>query len=348
MPARPHVVAHADWSAHPAKRWVAVAVRGGGGWSLRSLRRAGVAGPIARRLGVDADMAPLLLGVDFAIGVPAGWARAVGVTDFPALLRAAVAGAPPWERFLDPARTGHEIGPHRPFFPGGVARPGDAARLVAALGARDTDGLRRRCERAGAVAAQPLFLTMGQRQVGKGSIAGWRELLVPAALGGADERAPGLWPFDGTLTECVASHAVTVAECYPARASAAIAPGMGGKRDPAARAGAAAAVLAAADRVGLTVPATIGGPLRAGLPAGSLEGLAGDPAGEDPFDALVGLIDMLRVLAEGPEPLPAGAEVRRIEGWILGTPAEAPAHGAGAPVTMPRRARSSAVRAGDS
>lgn len=319
----PQAVAHADWSVAPARRWVAVADRGAaGGWRLRALRRVGRDGTIAGRLGLAAGTGPLLLGVDFVVGVPAAWARSVGVDHFPALLRAAAAGEEPWERFLMPARAAAQIGPHRPFFPAGRPARGDAARLREALGAGDLDGLRRRCERAGRVRAQPLFLTMGQRQVGKGSIAGWRELLVPAALGGADERAPGLWPFDGTLAECLADHPVTVAECYPARAAAAIAPGTGSKRDPGARAGAADALMAAAGRVGLDVPGGVADALRAGLPAGSLEGLTRDGAGEDPFDALIGLVDMLRVIAAGPEPLPSDDEVRRVEGWILGTPAD--------------------------
>ncbi|MEQ9093477.1 MAG: hypothetical protein RLN63_05175, partial [Miltoncostaeaceae bacterium] len=117
MRPRPQTVAPADWSVAPARRWVAVAARERRGWSLRALRRMGREGTIAARLGAPAGEAPLLLGVDFAIGVPARWARAAGVSDFPPLMRAAVAGREPWERLLDPARTAAEIDLRRPFYP---------------------------------------------------------------------------------------------------------------------------------------------------------------------------------------------------------------------------------------
>ncbi len=48
-------------------------------------------------------------------------------------------------------------------------------------------------------------------------------------------------------------------------------------------------------------------------------GFVPDKSGEDPFDAFVGLVSMLEVVRGRRPAAPAlDAEVRRVEGWILG------------------------------
>jgi hypothetical protein len=49
-------------------------------------------------------------------------------------------------------------------------------------------------------------------QVGKGAITGWREVLAP------NRDRIGIWPFDGTLAECLARTPVVIAETYPGEA----------------------------------------------------------------------------------------------------------------------------------
>jgi hypothetical protein len=139
--------------------------------------------------------------------------------------------------------------------------------------------------------------------VGKAALAGWRELLIPA-LGRL-----AIWPFDGPLFPLLASGRTVVAETYPGEVYHHLGLKLraaGGKRSQAARAGAAPAILGwlAAQDVAISPP----------LAARVCDGFG--PAGEDPFDALVGLVGMLEVLASGREP-EAGPDPR-VEGWILG------------------------------
>ena len=82
----PTVVAHADWSILPAKRWVATAHLRGDGYVSRCapLRRRRPA--IDRVLDALTLEATILAGFDFPIGVPTAYARVAGVRRFRALL----------------------------------------------------------------------------------------------------------------------------------------------------------------------------------------------------------------------------------------------------------------------
>ncbi|MGZ4329138.1 MAG: hypothetical protein ACXVHB_30175 [Solirubrobacteraceae bacterium] len=54
-----------------------------------------------------------------------------------------------------------------------------------------------------------------------------------------------------------------------------------------------------------------------------LDGFGSTAAGEDLFDAVVGLIGMIQTLHRAPEPdLPNAPEVRQLEGWMFGQHAE--------------------------
>jgi hypothetical protein len=304
---RPAVVAHADWSADPRRRRATVARDEGGGWSVSAPEPAGDPATLAERLSARAARpGPLLIGVDFPIGVPVAWGGATGAASFPALLPALGEGR--WARFFEPAAAPDAIARERPFYP---ARPGGARRahLETALGLPFAR-LLRRCDRATCArpAACALFWTLGGQQVGKAAIAGWRDLVRPALAAGA-----GLWPFDGPLGALLATRAVVIAETYPAEAlrQAGVAPGRGwSKRRAADRAAVAPALHAFSGLAGARL---------APEAARALDEGCARHGGDDGFDSLVGCLAMLGLLARDDDGAPRDdPDVLRWEGWILG------------------------------
>lgn len=251
---------------------------------------------------------PALLGVDLPIGAPRAWAARAGVDDFLAALDAFGSGA--WARFYEPAAAPEEIAPGRPFYP---ARPGGTrqAHLVDGLGVADMNALRRRCDfnADGAAAATPLFWTLGAAQVGKAALHFWRTVLAPARA--AD--AVRVWPFEGALGDLTDPARVAIAETYPAEAygwfDLEIRKPDRKKGRQSDRAADAARLLAAGARVGATFDPAALEAIEAGFPAG----------GDDAFDAMVGLLALLTVVAGArPEGVPDDRAVRTVEGWILG------------------------------
>ena len=310
----PALVAHADWSAHPAKRWMARAVLQPDGRYL-VLPSASVAAldRFWAWLEVTAPTGPILVGFDFPIGLPAAYAERVGIEDFREAL----------DRFdgdfYNVARTPEEISLARPFYPD---RPGGRSRrdLVDALGLEAWDHLHRRCDRATASrpAACPMFWTLGGNQVGKAAISGWRELLAPARRAGMDV---GIWPFDGSLAALLGTHRFVVAETYPGEVyeHLGLRPALrsrGGKRRQAARAACAGPLLAWAERSQVTLAPALADDIEAGF--------GPHPGADDRFDATVGVFGMLNVLRGArPSGEPDDPVVLRIEGWILGQPSGA-------------------------
>ena len=112
----------------------------------------------------------------------------------------------------------------------------------------------------------------------------------------------------------MAGHPVTVAEAYPAESARqfGFARGAWSKRRQADRRRVGRALLAWAADHGVDWAGEV--------EARVLDGFGPAASGEDPFDATVGLLGLLRVVrgvqAPGPAALPAAA--RRVEGWILG------------------------------
>jgi len=188
---------------------------------------------------------------------------------------------------------------------GGTAR----VHLFDALGISGASSLLRVCERATAdrQAACMLFWTLGGNQVGKGAISGWGEIIVPRL----DEI--GLWPFDGNLAELAGSKPVIVTETYPGDVYRQIGMPRNGwsKRRQADR-----------TRMGQSmVPWLAARPdLNTDLLLPSInDGFGSDKAGEDRFDAVIGLLGMLDVVdRRRGEGIPAIDAVRKWEGWILG------------------------------
>jgi hypothetical protein len=311
----PRWVVHADWGTEARKQQVARAVCLGDGSFLAS-----APGPFGTgepsdpltRLGVPADdrAGGVLAGFDFPIGLPAAYARAVGIESFREALPALGSGE--WSRFFDVAPVAGDIALRRPFYP---LRSNDGpvawADLEAALGMAKAE-LKRHCEASG---GESLFWTLGGKQVGKAAISGWRSVLQPllARFGSS----LGLWPFDGDLESLLQRRAVVVAETYPALfyrrfGFRLIGAGKGSKRrQPDRRAEAPLLLSAASDRQVELTPA-----LRSSIE----HGFGPASGGEDAFDAVVGMlgmIDVLRRRAPSPE-VPSDRAIRTVEGWMLG------------------------------
>lgn len=312
----PSVVAHADWSAAPAKRWLACATRltdgpNAGSYRLAAPEPVGDIATLFDRLRRAAGPNGVFLGVDFPLGLPLAYAQQTGIPDFLALLPRL--GRDEWRDFYTAAGQPEDISLYRPFYP---ARPGGARLqyLLDGLNLRHRDNLYRVCDRGHAHrrAAAPLFWTMGAQQVGKAAISGWRDLLAPALQRG---EAVHLWPFAGSLDTLLARGDLVVAEAYPAEFYAHLgltfASGGGGKRNQLARAAQAAALLNwAAEQ-----PAQLADDLAAAIH----HGFDDHSCGEDQFDAVVGLVGMLNVLfGRRPPGEPADERRCQIEGWILG------------------------------
>jgi hypothetical protein len=308
----PALLAHADWSVHPDKRWLARAERRPDG-SYRALapRPVGPLETLWSRLEREAG-GPVLLGFDFPIGLPQAYARRAGITDFVAALQGFD------DRFYAVAERPEEIALGRPFYPmlpGGRQRQQLLDRLE--LGA--WSDLLRCCDRRSPTrpAACSLFWTLGGQQVGKAAITGWRDLLAPALQAGLDL---ALWPFQGSLKDLLARHRFVVAETYSAEAYGHLDLKLrGGKRRQTVRRCNAAPLLAWAKAAGLD--------LAPALVAEIEDGFGADANAEHRFDAVVGLFGMLNVvLGRRPAGDPDDPTIRRLEGWILGqsAPGDAP------------------------
>jgi len=123
-----------------------------------------------------------------------------------------------------------------------------------------------------------------------------------------------LWPFAGDLATLAQAPCVVMAETYPADAYRLVGAAFGpreSKRRQADRRPKAAAILGWADRHGVVFAEDAEHALRNGFGATA--------SGEDPFDALLGLLAMIEV-ADGRH-AERGAlhdETDAWEGWILG------------------------------
>ena len=301
----PTLVAHADWSVRPGKRWLALATRQPDG-----RYRAGAAQPVGPletvwvRLAEAAGGGHALLGFDFPIGLPIAYANRAGIAEFRAALPGFV------DRFYAAAERPDEIDLEQPFYP---MRPGGRRRrhLLDGLGLADWSDLLRRCDLRSPTrpAACALFWTLGGSQVGKAAIIGWRDLLAPALRAGVDL---ALWPFQGPLEELLAGHRFVIAETYPAEVYRHLGLNLrGGKRRQAVRRSNAARLLSWTKEAGVAVaPALL---------AEIEDGFGSHGSGADRFDAAVGLLGMLNVvLGRRPPGEPDDPLMRRIEGWILG------------------------------
>ena len=258
------------------------------------------------RLRAEAEGAPVALGVDLPIGVPRTYAALrpePGFLGFLDTIRA-------WPDFFRVCETLTDIRPDRPFYPARGIKGMTRASHAAALGLGDASGLCRACDRATLErpAGAPLFWTLGANQSGKAAIAAWRDMLLPAlAVGGVR-----LWPFEGPFRMLLSPGSIAIAETYPAEALRHLGIKLrGSKRRQSDRAAASAALLTAMDRLGVVPePALIDA---------LTDGLGRDPAGEDRFDCILGVLCVINVL-EGhrPDNTPDDPWLTTWEGWVLG------------------------------
>lgn len=301
------LVAHCDWSKDAKKRWMCLGVAEGETWRVLPPEPVGESATLFERLLARRQaQGAVLAGFDFSIGVPRAYARLAGLPGFRPFLERL--GRDEWGRWFDGAERKEEIGLFRPFYP---VRPGGAKleHLTAALGLEAPVDLLRLCERATAErpAGSSLFWTLGSNQVGKASVAGWREVIIP--------NLPniGLWPFDGDLGALAAENDVVVAETYPADVYRRLGfPRRGwSKRNRIDRIELGEAIRGWLDeRPYIDAEAA---------EFAIAEGFGEDRHGEDRFDALIGLLGMIEVvLGHRPAGTPNDEAVRTWEGWILG------------------------------
>jgi hypothetical protein len=259
-------------------------------------------------LRAEAGGAPVALGVDLPIGVPRTYAALrpeTGFLDFLDTIRG-------WPDFFLVCEALTDVRLDRPFYPARGIKGMTRASHALALGLGSASGLSRACDRATAERppGAPLFWTLGANQSGKAAIAAWRDMLLPA-LGLADNRVR-LWPFEGAFRALLSPGVVAIAETYPAEALRHLGIKLrGSKRRQSDRAAVADAMLAAMQRLQVTPEAA--------LVAALTNGLGADPAGEDRFDCLLGVLCVINVLAgHRPDNTPDDPWLATWEGWVLG------------------------------
>jgi hypothetical protein len=298
------VVAHADWSVDPRKRWVAIARRDGDAWHLAAPVPVGEVATFLERLRGEAAGGAVALGLDLPIGLPRAYAAQLPERDFLHFL-SAIATRP---QFFEVCATLAEVGPGRPFYPMRGTRGMTRAAHAIALGFEGAAGLSRTCDRATAErpAGAPLFWTLGANQSGKAAIAAWQHLLLPSL----DQIR--LWPFAGPYRDLLTPGAVALAETYPAEALRHLGIRLrGSKRRQSDRAAVAERLFEAMHRLTVTADPE--------LRRVAADGFGADAAGEDRFDCVLGVLCVLNVLiGNRPDSAPSDPWIRDWEGWVLG------------------------------
>jgi hypothetical protein len=258
-------------------------------------------------LRTEAGGGPVALGVDLPIGVPRAYATQRTEPGFLGFLET----IRQWPDFFRVCETLSDLRPDRPFYPARGIKGMTRASHAAALGLGLAAGLSRLCDRATAErpAGAPLFWTLGANQSGKAAIAAWRDMLLPALALGSGLR---LWPFEGPFRALLAPGTVAMAETYPAEALRHLGIKLrGSKRRQADRAAVAEPLLAAMTRLNVSPEPS--------LTQALTDGLGRDPAGEDRFDCLLGVLCVINVLAGNrPDTTPDDPWLTTWEGWVLG------------------------------
>lgn len=214
-PQFPAFFVSADWSKDKRKRSVHVA-----DLATRRIRRPESSGwTLEALLNLAANLAqrgPVLVGIDAALGVPAGYWRAVQVRDWdsggtPATFIDWLSRLDAASEFFEPVDDPSAWRVDRPFFR--VAKgKGGRTRFTA----RYEDCFLRRIDRE--TGAKPLFAVSGiPGTVGWGTVTLWTEL-IPLLAG---KREFAVWPFEGELSELLSRRGVVLAEAYPGLAYAA-------------------------------------------------------------------------------------------------------------------------------
>ncbi len=185
-----------------------------------------------------------------------------------------------------------------------------AAHAVA-LGLQNAAALSRACDRATheRPAGAPPFWTLGANQSGKAAIAAWRDMLCPAL---AAQLPLLLWPFAGDFRALLRPGGIALAETYPAQALRLLELRLqGSKRRQPDRAALAPALRARMRRMNVHPDKELTDAIKAGFDP--------RPHGEDQFDSLLGLLNVIAVVdGHAPDGTPDDPMLRIWEGWVLG------------------------------
>jgi hypothetical protein len=143
--------------------------------------------------------------------------------------------------------------------------------------------------------------------VGKGALSGWCEVIAPALAQGAR-----LWPFDGTLKELTSEPGLIVAETYPHRPTiSSLHP------SEAARAKRSKCPVRAKRLPFLESASRKQVDLSPRLRDQVIDGFGSVAAGEDCFDAFMGVAKMIEVAKGRPKRAASAGPLSLWEGWIL-------------------------------
>jgi hypothetical protein len=296
-------VVHCDWSVNAAKRWTTYATWQGGIWTIGAPALVGDVTEFINSLFETEE--PMLVGLDFVIGLPRKYGVQLDSTNF--LEHLAKLRDTNNHEFWNVAHAPEEISLQRPFFPRVPYKTVKQADLASRLNLPSPKDLWRECEfkTPTRAAACPLFWTLGPNQVGKATIHGWQHILLPIlSCGGL------LWPFHGSLQELSGRNRPVFCETYPAEACSQLNLVIKNKREKRARQLATSSIDAWMQdcQVQLTPEAK---EIRQ-------DGFGDHSSAEDAFDSFVGALSMIAIIegrqTEGP---------RKIyddpwEGWILG------------------------------
>jgi hypothetical protein len=309
----PEWIGHADWGSAPAKCVVATAQLRDGVYVAHAPRQVAAAGGLLERMHVAADArAMTLLGFDFPIGLPRAYAEQAGIRNFSAWF----AGLDIGSSFFEIAGDLDDVSLERPFFPRNISlkSPGIKQRFRARLGLSASASLRL-CDRADGAggAASEMFWSLGPQAVGKATLSGWRDMLRQAFS--EPGRSYAIWPFDGRLFALLAVCDAVIVESYPADAYRRLGLRMGAphtaktsQRDRRADAG---RIHRWCEDVHVALDEALAQEVN--------DGFGPSRAGEDRFDAVVGLLGMISTIRTGREPpLPDDPAVRKVEGWMFG------------------------------
>lgn len=302
----PSLVIAADWSVDPNKRWMARSdLTSEGGYILYPPETVGnLSSFIGRIRQTVSPRRTAFIGFDFPIGLPRSYATAAGIDSWRQAL--SQFGSAGWENFYN---VSNDPSLYNPFFPlpKRTGEKGNYRRqLVEKLGFEKFDQLKRRCDIQ--AKAEGLFYTLGPKQVGRAAISGWRDVLTPAM----DQIR--FWPFDGRLSQLLERNGIVVAEIYPrvAYRQLDIIMGPGTGQSKRKREDRKAVSIGLLNRIKKNEWISITKAAESCFAWGFNS--------DDDFDAMMGLISMLRILLGNhvcaiPE---NDAEVLSIEGWILG------------------------------
>jgi hypothetical protein len=150
--------------------------------------------------------------------------------------------------------------------------------------------------------------------VGKASISGWHDLLIPT-LSQSDLKIK-IWPFSGPLEDCCQHSNIVVVETYPAEFYTHLGLSFSSsshksKRRQSDRLSVAGQLIEWAEGQGIELDGELVDEISTGF---------GDrPDGEDRFDAVVGLYGMINIILGNRTFYdPTLPEIRNVQGWIFG------------------------------